>query len=261
MAFSLPSLGGYDSVLPEGALRSLRVVEGAGLDEVLKVPYRTSYRSWFLLTKTRLDLLARLGVTHLVVAPGTRRDPRWPRRVSESGLTLLDRYAGTDGEVYEIADEAPGLPVVCAALPATGEDEALRQFLAPGFRHREQVVLDAASVGSAPPAAGCQTRAARVTSSGVNRLALEFEPGGGWLVVAQNWDPGWRAWADGQPVPVLRANAFQQAIALPAAARAVRMEYWPVGLSKGLLGFATAALGLVAAALVRFAGRRRSAGG
>ena len=66
-----------------------------------------------------------------------------------------------------------------------------------------------------------------------------------WLVVAQAAVPGWRAEADGRPLPTGAADGALLAVQVPAGARRVRLRYAPAAWR---LGAALSLLGLVGAA-------------
>jgi Bacterial membrane protein YfhO len=66
-----------------------------------------------------------------------------------------------------------------------------------------------------------------------------------WLVVAQAAVPGWRAEADGRPLPTGAADGALLAVRVPAGARRVRLRYAPAAWR---LGAAISLLGLVGAA-------------
>jgi uncharacterized membrane protein YfhO len=90
------------------------------------------------------------------------------------------------------------------------------------------------------------------------RLLVEADRAG-YVVMADAYDPGWRATVDGEATPVLRANVAFRAVAVPAGPHVVEMAYRPRALALGLgLTLLTAALaGLVAAARARSSGRAR----
>jgi hypothetical protein len=67
----------------------------------------------------------------------------------------------------------------------------------------------------------------------------------GYLVVADQYYPGWRASLDGLDKPILRANYVQRAIALPAGKHKVVFSYKPESYRIGLL-ISSIALGLLA---------------
>jgi uncharacterized membrane protein YfhO len=72
-------------------------------------------------------------------------------------------------------------------------------------------------------------------------------------VVSEHFDAGWRATADGKPVPVVRADEVLLGVPVPSSAHLVELRFWPVGFTAGLwICFAT----IAALAAGAFAGRR-----
>ena len=70
--------------------------------------------------------------------------------------------------------------------------------------------------------------------------ALTIEAGvqattGGWLLLRDLYDPGWRATVDGKPVPVLPANGICRAVAVPAGSHRVLFTYQPWTFRAGFL--------------------------
>ena len=70
------------------------------------------------------------------------------------------------------------------------------------------------------------------------------------LRVSEKYDPNWKAWVDGQPVPVLRVDYIFQGVALPAGQHEVRLRFapaiWPLAVQvAGMLLMLGAALYLI----------------
>ncbi len=93
------------------------------------------------------------------------------------------------------------------------------------------------------------------------RLRLQCDQPG-YLVLSDVYHPGWRAWVDGQPAEVLRADFAFRALEVPAGEHSIRLWYepplWRLGIAMSLASLATLALGLVGVASGR-AGRREGA--
>ena len=66
----------------------------------------------------------------------------------------------------------------------------------------------------------------------------------GLVVLADNWDKGWRAYYNGKPVPILRANYAIRGVVVPAGNGMLEFIYRPASLILGLwlAGFATIVL-------------------
>jgi hypothetical protein len=102
---------------------------------------------------------------------------------------------------------------------------------------------------------GGQARVER-RSPGDWRIAFQA-PACGRLVVAETWDPGWRAWIDGRPAAVERLPGILMGIPVGPGAGSVELRYHPDGFVPGL---ALSAVGLCAATGGALAGRRRREG-
>ena len=68
-----------------------------------------------------------------------------------------------------------------------------------------------------------------------------------WLVVSDNYYPGWRALVDGQPAAVYPANAVMRAVRIPAGDHRVLMYYVGACLRVGAF-VSLCAIGFLAAA-------------
>jgi uncharacterized membrane protein YfhO len=77
----------------------------------------------------------------------------------------------------------------------------------------------------------------------------------GLLVLSEVYAEGWRAYVDGEPVPVYVANHVLRAVPLPAGAHVVELRYEPTSLRIGLL--MTAGGLVVGLLLLMLAGRER----
>lgn len=90
-------------------------------------------------------------------------------------------------------------------------------------------------------------RIPQVTIKGIdwqpNHVRIETDaPMGGFVMVSQTWYPEWRAWVDGKPTPVMRANGALQGIVLHSGARKIELRYVPdtlyVGIGCAMVGVA-----------------------
>jgi uncharacterized membrane protein YfhO len=66
----------------------------------------------------------------------------------------------------------------------------------------------------------------------------------GLVVLADNWDKGWRAYWNGKPMPVLRVNYAVRGVVVPAGSGTLEFVYKPMSLILGLwlAGFAAMVL-------------------
>jgi hypothetical protein len=148
--------------------------------------------------------------------------------------------------VWRVRQTLPRSWVVGCARQADGAP-AFAALLDPGFDPAGEVILsELAPPGSACGPAG--TSHFLAPSSDRVRLVVEAERPG-FVVLADAYDPGWRASIDGRDAPLRRANVAFRAVAVPAGRHVVEMVYRPRAVSLGLaLTLLTLALVAVATA-------------
>jgi hypothetical protein len=86
----------------------------------------------------------------------------------------------------------------------------------------------------------------------------------GYVILADRFDDGWRAYVDDAEVPIARANGVERLVAVPAGSHVVRFSYapFPVYVGVGISAVAGLAwLGMLVTALVSAVRLRRVAGG
>ncbi len=70
--------------------------------------------------------------------------------------------------------------------------------------------------------------AVHVTDFGANAIEIQVNttvPEGAWLVYADTYDPRWRAWVNGKPVPIVPAYVGLKAVWVPHGESVVRMKF------------------------------------
>jgi len=139
------------------------------------------------------------------------------------------RFALTDGEIVSLAN---ALNLGDHRIAYRSDDVLLyrnlgalpRAYSLPGAmveRSGEKVVLpDGLSVGEVGPVAIRRYADMRVEMS----ASL---PAPGYLVLADQYYPGWKAWVDGDPVPILCVDGVFRAVELSAGEHVVEMGYSP----------------------------------
>jgi hypothetical protein len=89
---------------------------------------------------------------------------------------------------------------------------------------------------------------ARIVETSPNRLVVETDLGApGLLVLSEIWYPGWKAYDNGEPIPILRTNAILRGVYLDAGSHSIEFGYNPRSVRAGLVISGLAALGLLIA--------------
>jgi hypothetical protein len=129
----------------------------------------------------------------------------------------------------------------------TNDAAALAGLLRPDFDPRRRVYLPEGTqenlAAEAPEPA--EFLATRFRANTLEAAFKSSQPT--WLLVAQSFHPNWRAFVDGHPAMVLRANVAFQAVRVPAGRHVLNLRYVDRGFLAGLVVSVFALLAAVAA--------------
>jgi hypothetical protein len=225
----LQDVRGYDSIIPRQYVEYMQALEGQG--ELFFNRIAPIY-GLMNLSSPLLDLL---NVRYVV---------------TEGRIPNFDYELVYDGEVriYENVDTLPrafALPraqvVSAATLPAS-----LRTF-----DPRQVILLDESPEfpkGTLFLSGDWPLQPATVVTYTSNAVLVDVQmPGPGWLVLADSYFPGWKAYRSDPIEPsneiklkIVRANGNFRAVWLEAGAHRVRFQYAPTSFKLGLYGSLTA---------------------
>jgi hypothetical protein len=154
--------------------------------------------------------------------------------------------------VFAVPDPLPRVSVVSGTRVDTRPEE-LSVVTDPAFDPRLEVALDASSGRAASPPAA-DTGRAQILDRRSDRMRVAVSARlPAVLLVTESFDPGWRAWVDGLPAPVWRANGIFRGVPVPPGDHVVEMRYRPPAVAWGA---AASVLGVAMAGFL--IGRRRA---
>jgi hypothetical protein len=158
--------------------------------------------------------------------------------------------------VYRRSGVPPPAWIVPEAIATPGDEVALGLIATASFDPRAACLLAPGEPDRAARAhAGWRAGEVRLERPRPERIELSVRgTSGGWLVLSEAFDPGWRASVDGAPARVLRADHALMAVELEAGDHELALEYRP---SSWRLGLALAGLALAAALALARAGSIR----
>ena len=178
---------------------------------------------------------------------------------AEIGAPDTTRFqsAGLDGSgapVWRLLQALPRAYAVPQVTRLPDESAVLGALGARDFDPRRDVYTseDGAS-GRYPGSAGCRIQW-RDDQPDHLELATR-QDSAAFLVIADNWFPGWSASLDGRPWPLHQVQHLLRGVALPAGAHRLRLRYepegWAAGVAVGRSAWALWLLALAAALLLR----------
>lgn len=158
--------------------------------------------------------------------------------------------------VYENLAVLPRAYLVPNAVPVEGEDGALRQMENPGWNPAETAFV-AAEAGRALPGTG-GNGTARIVESTPDRVVVDVAAQDeAFLVLSDNYYPGWTATVAGVEQPVLQTNHTFRGVPVPAGRQQVVFEFRSADLRIGYWIYFAGLLAFAAyAAWLLIAGRR-----
>jgi hypothetical protein len=141
-------------------------------------------------------------------------------------------YRGRELSVYE-NDRAFPKAYIVADYRIAAADEVLDILKSPPFDPRAAVILEDDPDLPHPPAKLPMTEA-QIVSYEANRVVCQVDnPASGFLVLADNWHPDWRAFVDGKPGKLYRADYIFRAVYVPVGKHEIVFAYISKGFNTG----------------------------
>jgi hypothetical protein len=157
--------------------------------------------------------------------------------------------------VYRNETPLPRAFMVHRAISATDHADAWALVQEPGLDPAKTVILEGGRPMDVQPEGQASVE---ITRYDTNALEITVDSlSEGYLVLSDPFYPGWRATVDGQPAPILRANYAFRAIAIPAGAHRVTMNFLPTSWLIGLGLTAVTLLCLIVLLVVSILQRRQ----
>ena len=151
------------------------------------------------------------------------------RGTPPASMTIPDSFVGPDYWVWE-NERALSRAFVPRRVETIADDkQRLSRMAAKDFDPREVAFVEAPldlPVNCEGTAKIVDENPARVT------LAIDMNTPG-LVALADLWDKGWRAWLNGQPVPIVRANHALRGVQVPAGKGTLEFRYEPASVIWG----------------------------
>nr|MBA2510200.1 YfhO family protein [Rubrobacteraceae bacterium] len=191
-------------------------------------------------------LLDLLNVRYMIVPADVGADQDELLELKDANPTV---YGDDRVEVLENRDALPRAWIVHSAREAS-QSETLNQLGSGAVDPRRTALLERPPPDLDRPEDPSADRAT-VTEYEADRIRLESATGArGLLVLSEAYYPAWKAYVDGEPVPLYVADHVLRAVPVPAGEHTVELRYESWSLRTGVavsLGFCLALVVLVAA--------------
>jgi hypothetical protein len=199
------------------------------------------------------QLLDLLNVRHIVVPADITAES--PESLQELERELPVVYEDDTVKILENREALPRAWIVHSARQ-TEPEEALFQLAFDGVDPRKTALLEEAPPDLAEPDNASDDRAS-VTGYEAGRVGLETSTGaGGLLVLSEVYYPAWKAYVDGERVPLYRADHLLRAVPVPAGEHTVELRYESWTLRLGTVVSLLTGLILAALMLLKMRDRR-----
>jgi hypothetical protein len=227
MVYGIPELGGYDVELKlaRDFLDDFRYPD--------QIAVSLSSAPVANITDRRLDLL---NVRYVVSTTGNpsadnlaAHPERYPLVFSDGAVRVFENK--------RVLSRARFLPVEPKTIEVVPESKSqLARLKDPSFDAERSVILAEMPPGLPIEDSRSEPKPAALIFGSANESVFRVDNGvAGLLKVGQIYYPGWRAYADGREVPVLKADFALVAIPLAAGTQVVRLVFDPGSFKIGLI--------------------------
>jgi hypothetical protein len=200
----------------------------------------------FHLTQTNVRLLQLMGVRYLALPTGQEAAVMANWAELSTRLRLISRRDAVS--LYEYGDAMPRSFVVDRVEVEPQADRLLARLAQADLR--QVAFVEEAPAGDVLPTTeppGGPSHA-EIVAYAANRVTIETTaPDGGFLVLTDQYYPGWRAFVDGSPLPIYRTDYLFRGVRIPPGTHRVEFTYRPTSFYLGALAstVGVAAIGLV----------------
>jgi hypothetical protein len=179
-------------------------------------------------------------------------------------LTRFELIYDKEIQIYRDRFAYPRAFIVSQLEKANDINEAIRRLARSDFDPSTQAVVEGelpSRSSQAPANRGVDSAASAADiverTTNTMRITTTLDKPG-LLVVSESYDPGWQAYVDGQPTPVVPADGFLRGVYLDAGRHEVRFVYAPRSFTIGVaISITTLILLIAGSTLVMIAKRRK----
>ena len=222
--FGIEDIGGYNSFYPKRYGNYLHLSQNGP-----NAPLPEESSRWIHFYNFGSPLLDIINTKYILVPPGTAMNLKALRLV----------YSG-EIDIYENQNVFHRIFFVPQYVYARNSDEAytmLGKFKRKDFRNKviiESTPSEKFTEYNIKPYKGAKANI-KILSYELNGIEFEVNAdSSGFVVISDNYHPGWRATIDGEPVKIFRANYIMRALSVPSGAHHIVLKFRPGIILTGL---------------------------
>ena len=154
------------------------------------------------------------------------------------GVTVIERIdsGSINGVKFESRAANPRFMWISCSVQADSGEKALEMIKNNEIDPHSEVIIEQVSLKEGNFCFPASKANLKILSQQNNRIEIRVSASSpGYLVMADVWYPGWRAWKDGEEIPILHANYLFRAMAVPAGDYSVVIAYRPMVFYLGAL--------------------------
>lgn len=171
--------------------------------------------------KRQIKLLSVFNVRHVMSF----------HELPQTDIRLIRRFPEYFSWLYEIPTVVPRAYMVNRVWAEKDTSKALERLASADFDPLREVVLN--SDVPVRRSSGWSAKA-DIQRYENNSVTISAEANGdGFLILADAFYPGWKAYIDGQETPIMRANHFYRAVAVPSGNHRIEFKYEPLSFKIG----------------------------
>ncbi|MBI3654384.1 MAG: YfhO family protein [Acidobacteria bacterium] len=233
LPYQIPTVTGKDQLFPKAYREFCALIEAQ--NQLSHVVFETTESPFF----------DALNVKYLLTYAAAEVSSSYELLMKADGLALYENRHALPRAFFVQQVMDGGVPSGVADL------ERLRQA---DFDIKTTAVVQGAKLSTQT----CSVGKATISEDRRNRVVIETENAGdGWLVLSDNFYPGWQAEIDGKPVEIFHANHTMRAVSVPAGSHVLSFRFAPRVFRASVYLSITAAIGVFAALLILRIRRRK----